>query len=62
MGTLRSATDHTGLVVNGVRLGEPVRDVDDNEQPVGEYRWDDARLPNGEIDDNGEITVDEVDE
>jgi hypothetical protein len=62
MGTLRSATDHSSMVVNGITLGEPARDVDDNGEPVGEYRWDDSRLPNGVIDDSGEITLDEVDE
>jgi hypothetical protein len=62
MGTLRSMTDHTGRMVNGITLGEPARDVDDNGEPVGEYRWDDSRLPNGLIDHSGEITLDEVDE
>jgi hypothetical protein len=62
MGTLRSMTDHIGLMVNGITLGEPARDVDDNDEPVDEYRWDDSRLPSGVISDDGEITVDEVDE
>jgi hypothetical protein len=62
MGTLRSMTDHSGMVVNGITLGEPARDMDDNDEPVGEYRWDDSRLPNGVISDSGEITVDEEDE
>jgi hypothetical protein len=62
MGTLRSMTDHSGMVVNGITLGDPARDLDDNDEPVGEYRWDDSRLPDGVISDSGEITVDEVDE
>lgn len=60
MGTLRSTYDHTGMEVNGILLGEPARDVDNNENPVGEYRWDDGRLPSGEIGVDGEITVDEM--
>jgi hypothetical protein len=62
MGTLRSETDHTGLVVNGITLGDPARDVDKDGGPAGEYRWDDARLPNGTINENGDMTLDEVDE
>jgi hypothetical protein len=60
MGTLRSTTDHTGMVVNGITLGQPVQDVDDDGEPLGEYGWDDGRLPTGEIDDAGVITVDET--
>jgi hypothetical protein len=62
MGTLRSVTDYSGMVVNGITLGQPARDMDDNDEPVGEYRWDDSRLPDGVITDSGEITMDEVDE
>jgi hypothetical protein len=62
MGTLRSTADHSGMVVNGITLGQPARGVDDNGEPVGEYRWDDSRLPDGVISDSGDITVDEVDE
>jgi hypothetical protein len=61
MGTLRSMTDHSGMMVNGITLGQPAQDIDDNGEPVGEYRWDDSRLPDGVIDDGGEITMDEVD-
>jgi hypothetical protein len=60
MGTLRSATDHTGMVVNGITLGEAARDVDEDEQPTGDYRWDDSRLPRGSINKAGVITVDET--
>jgi hypothetical protein len=62
MGTMRSATNHSGLVVNGITLGEAARDVDDNEQPVGEFRWDDSRLPNGVINETNEIILDEMGE
>jgi hypothetical protein len=62
MGTLRSTTDHAGLIVHGITLGEAARDVDENDEPFGEYRWDDSRLPNGVISDSGDITLDEVDE
>jgi hypothetical protein len=62
MGTLRSTTDHTGMVVNKITLGDPVRDVDADGQPVGEYRWDDSRLPNGVIEDDGSVTLDETDD
>jgi len=58
MGTLRSTFNHTGMEVNGILLGEPARDVDDNS--VGEYRWDDGRLPSGEISVDGEIAVDDM--
>lgn len=62
MGTLRSDFDHTGLQVNGITLGSPSRDMDENDEPVGEYRWDDSRLPNGEVAEDGTITVDESEE
>jgi len=62
MGTLRSMSDHTGLIVNGITLGQPARDVDEKDNPVGEYRWDDSRLPNGVIEDDGSLTLDETDD
>jgi hypothetical protein len=64
MGTLRSMTDHTGLQVNGVTLGEPARDLGEDGEvlPDGEYRWDDSRLPNGTVDERGEITLDELED
>jgi hypothetical protein len=62
MGILRSMADHSTLVVKGVTLGVGARDTDKNGNPVGEYRWDHPRLPNGAISDSGEITLDEVDE
>jgi len=62
MGTLRSASDCSGMEVNDITLGQPARDVDDNDEPVGEYRWDDSRLPNGVIEDDGTITLDETED
>jgi hypothetical protein len=62
MGTLRSTNDHTGLMVNGITLGQAAREVNDNDEPVGEYRWDDSRLPNGVIEDDGTITLDEIED
>jgi hypothetical protein len=55
MGTLRSTTNHSGLVVNGVILGEPV-EIDGNPET---YEWDDSAFPNGEIDADGNVTPDE---
>jgi len=60
MGTLRSTFNHVGLEVNGILLGEPARDVDVDDNPVGEYRWDDGCLPSGEISVDGDITVDDM--
>lgn len=55
MGTLRSFTDHTGMEVNGVLLGQPVEiDGDPNT-----FEWDDSALPNGTIAADGTVTVDE---
>jgi hypothetical protein len=55
MGTLRSTTDHSGLTVNGVLLGEPV-EIDGNPET---FEWDDSAFPNGEIDADGNVTPDE---
>jgi hypothetical protein len=55
MGTLRSTTDHSGLTVNGVLLGEPV-EIDGN---LETFEWDDSAFPNGEIDADGSIILDE---
>jgi hypothetical protein len=54
MGTLRSLTDHSGMTVNGILLGSPV-ELDDD--PLT-FEWDDHRIPSGEIDADGNITVD----
>ena len=62
MGTLRSRFDHTHLMVNEISLGQPLRDYDKNLVPIknSQYRWDDSRLPNGEIMSDGQIIVDEM--
>jgi hypothetical protein len=56
MGTLRSTTDHSGMVVNGVILGDPV-DIDGDPET---FEWDDSAFPQGEIDADGNITPDEA--
>jgi hypothetical protein len=62
MGTLRSMTDHGGMIVNGITLGEAARDTDDEGMLIdgSEYRWSDTLLPDGEITSDGEIVVDEM--
>lgn len=59
MGILRSDSDHMGLRVGKVTLGQAARDVDADGKPVGEYRWDDGRIPNGVINEDGTITLTE---
>jgi hypothetical protein len=56
MGTLRSYTNWSHqLTINGVGLGNPVeRDGD----PLT-YEWDHGALPNGMIDADGNVIVDE---
>lgn len=56
MGIIRSLTNHTGLVINGVILGYPV-ELDDNPTT---YEWDDGMFPDGELDADGTLTIDEV--
>lgn len=60
MGLLRSASDCSGLVVNGITLGEPTFTDSDSEgiAPML-FVWNDSRLPDGEISNDGEIIVDE---
>jgi len=62
MGTLRSASDCTGLHINGITLGEPTfTDVIPTleGQPLM-FAWDDPRIPSGVIEDDGTITLDET--
>jgi hypothetical protein len=61
MGTLRSASDCSGLVVNGVTLGEPTftDEVPSLDPDPLLFAWDDPRLPSGVIEDDGTITLDE---
>ena len=49
-------------MVNEISLGQPLRDYDKNLVPIknSQYRWDDSRLPNGEIMSDGQIIVDEM--
>jgi len=62
MGTLRSATDHSGNEFKGVTLGIPVRLLNGEPCPIGEtpdeYQWEHSRLPSGQIDAAGAITPD----
>jgi hypothetical protein len=55
MGTLRSTTDLTGLVVNGCLLGMPVFD-----EANSMFMWDDNAFPTGTIDPSGDVTLDEL--
>lgn len=60
MGTLRSASDCTGLHVRGITLGEPTfTDADDATVTPSLFAWDDSRLPSGVIEDDGTITPDD---
>jgi hypothetical protein len=56
MGIIKSFTDHSGLVVNGVILGNPV-EVDND--PLT-YEWCDGMFPDGELDAEGTLTVSDV--
>jgi hypothetical protein len=62
MGILRSMSDHSELIVRDVILGFGARDMDENGDPFGEYRWEHPRIPNGVIDDSGTITLDEAED
>ena len=53
MGTLRSTTDLTGLVVNGCLLGVPVFD-----ETNSMFMWDDNAFPTGTIDPSGVVIPD----
>jgi hypothetical protein len=56
MGTLRSTTNWSWqMSVNGVMLGDPV-ELDDDPTT---WEWDDSRIPNGEIDADGNVIPDE---
>jgi hypothetical protein len=62
MGNLRSATDWTGLEVNGITLGQPtVADqVDPQAPPL--HLWSHTLLPDGVIGADGTITIDELED
>lgn len=56
MGTLRSTTNWSWqMSVNGVMLGDPV-ELDSDPTT---FEWDDSRIPNGEIDADGNVIPDE---
>jgi hypothetical protein len=63
MGTLRSASDCSGLVVNGVTLGDPTftDEMHTDADPIL-FAWDDSRFPSGVIEDDGSVTLDETDD
>jgi hypothetical protein len=64
MGTLRSASDCSGLSVSGITLGDPT--FTDAIPPLEAdplmFAWDDPRLPSGVIEDDGSVTLDETDD
>ena len=59
MGTLRSNSDCTGMGVNNITLGDPTFTDEMTEDAVPLCAWDDSRLPDGFIEDDGTITIDE---
>lgn len=66
MGTLRSKTNVSGLVVNEVTLGiAPISLVDGTPPQAGDsisdlwFIWDDSAFPNGVVNSDGSVTVDE---
>ena len=61
MGTLRSASDCSGLHVNGITLGDPTftDEMSPDADPIL-FAWDDSRLPSGVIEDDGSVTLDET--
>jgi hypothetical protein len=59
MGTLRSASDCRGMEVNAIILGEFIFTDEIDKKAAALFAWDDSRLPDGEIADDGEIIVDE---
>lgn len=64
MGTLRSASDCSGLLVNGITLGDPTftDEVPSLEADPILFAWDDPRIPTGVIEDDGTIRIDETDD
>jgi hypothetical protein len=61
MGTLRSASDCTGLAFGNVTLGEPTFTdaISEDADPIL-FAWDDPRLPSGVIEDDGTLRLDET--
>lgn len=66
MGTLRSKTNRSGLVVNGVRLGDcPITRADGAPLEPGDtitdawFVWSDAAFPTGNVHADGTVDVDD---
>ena len=63
MGTLRSKFNHSGLVINGIALGQPPILAEDltDPQAISDafFIWDDSALPTGEILEDKTIVLDE---
>jgi hypothetical protein len=63
MGTLRSKFNHSGLIINGITLGQPPILAEDLTEPQtisdAFFIWDDSMLPTGEISKDGTIVSDE---
>ena len=61
MGTLKSKFNHSGLVVNGITLGQPPILADDLTEPRAisdaYFVWDDSAIPTGEILEDGTIAL-----
>ena len=55
MGTLTGTTNWQGKEVNGIALGNPVL------LESGLLAWDDGSLPDGTLDQNGDITLTAMD-
>ena len=65
MRTLRSKFNNSGIVVNGITLGQPpilAQDLTDP-QAISEafFIWDDSGIPTGEILEDGTIIPDDED-
>ena len=56
MGRLSSTTNHTGLVINNVILGDPV-ELDGD---PATFEWDDTAFPNATIDAEGNLIENEL--
>jgi hypothetical protein len=63
MGTLRSKFNHSGLIVNGITLGQsPILSEDlTDPKAISDafFIWDDSTLPTGEILEDATIVSDQ---
>jgi hypothetical protein len=64
MGTLHSNYNHSGLVINNITLGDPAQECDEEGNVIENsgYSWDHPQFPNGTIEENGSIIIDQEDE